>query len=383
MTAGNLVLFAVSLVVMLLLSPLLTVVALLVGPALYLVALASRRRLFPASWDAQQQSGAVAGVVEAAVTGVRVVKGFGQEEQELDRLEEASRRLFASRVRTVRLMARYSPALQAIPAFGQIGVLALGGWLAIHGSITLGTFLAFSSYLAQLVGPVRMLTDLITLGQQARASVIRVFEVIDSRPLITEQPDATGAAAPTRPGSSSTTFTSATAGAAGAARPVAAGRAGRDAGDRRRVRLRASPPWRCCCPGSTTCTRARSGSAGTTSGTSRSDSLRAAIGMVFEDSFLFSDTVRANIAYGRPDATDDAGRRGGAGRRGRRVHHRAAGRLRHRRRRAGADPVRRPAAADRAGPRAAHRPPDPACSTTPRPRSTRGSRRRSTPRCAG
>src|SRR5437763_5506069 len=189
-TAGNLVMFAASLIIMLFLSPLLTVVALLVGPALYLVALASRRRLFPSSWHAQQQSGAVAGVVEAAVTGVRVVKGFGQEEQELDRLEEASRRLFASRVRTVRLMARYSPALQAIPALGQIGVLALGGWLAIHGSITLGTFLAFSSYLAQMVSPVRMLTYLITLGQEARASVIRVFEVIDSRPLITEKPGA-------------------------------------------------------------------------------------------------------------------------------------------------------------------------------------------------
>ena len=69
-TAGNLVLFVASMVIMLFLSPLLTLVALLVGPALYFVALASRRRLFPSSWYAQQQSGAVAGVVEAAVTGV-------------------------------------------------------------------------------------------------------------------------------------------------------------------------------------------------------------------------------------------------------------------------------------------------------------------------
>ena len=70
-------------------------------------------------------------------------------------------------------MARYNPALQAVPLFGQVGVLALGGWLAIRGSITLGTFLAFSLYLAQLVGPVRMLAALVTIGQQARASVIR------------------------------------------------------------------------------------------------------------------------------------------------------------------------------------------------------------------
>src|ERR1700730_8478940 len=187
---GSLALFATSLVVMLFLSPLLTVVALLVGPALYFVALASRRRLFPSSWYAQQESGAVAGVVEAAVTGVRVVKGFGQEEQEIGRLERASRRLFAARVRTVRMMGRYRPALQAIPPFGQVGVLALRGWLAIKGSITLGTFLAFSAYLALMVAPVRMLTYLITLGQETRASVVRVFEMIDSRPLITEKPGA-------------------------------------------------------------------------------------------------------------------------------------------------------------------------------------------------
>jgi ATP-binding cassette, subfamily B, bacterial len=303
-TAGNLVLFAASLVIMLFLSPLLTVVALLIGPALYLVALASRRRLFPSSWDAQQQSGAVAGVVEAAVTGVRVVKGFGQEEQELDRLEESSRRLFASRVRTVRLMARYSPALQAIPAFGQVGVLALGGWLAIHGSITLGTFLAFSSYLAQMVSPVRMLTYLITLGQEARASVIRVFEVIDSRPLITEKPGATAL-----PGDAAEVEFDDVHFGYVPEQPVLNG-----------LSLRAEP-------GETLALIGASGSGKSTvslllarfydvdAGAVRIgghdvrdvtlNSLRSAVGLVLEDSFLFSDTVRANIAFGRPDATEE------------------------------------------------------------------------------
>jgi ATP-binding cassette subfamily B protein len=303
-TAGNLVLFLASMVIMLFLSPVLTIVALLVGPALYFVALASRRRLFPSSWHAQQQSGVVAGVVEAAVTGVRVVKGFGQEEQEQERLEEASRRLYASRVRTVRLMARFSPALTAIPAFGQISVLALGGWLAIHGSITLGTFLAFSAYLAQMAGPVRMLTGLITIGQEARASVIRVFEVIDSRPVIREKPGAAELPADAagvefddvhfeyQPG-----------------QPVLTG-----------LSLRAEP-------GETLAMIGSSGSGKSTvslllprfydvtAGAVRIggtdvrdvtlDSLRAAIGLVLEDSFLFSDTVKANIAYGRPDATDE------------------------------------------------------------------------------
>jgi ATP-binding cassette subfamily B protein len=301
-SVGSLVLFATSLVVMLFLSPLLTVVALLVGPALYFVALASRRRLFPSSWYAQQQSGAVAGVVEAAVTGVRVVKGFGQEEQETGRLEQASRRLFAARVRTVRMMARYSPALQAIPAFGQVGVLALGGWLAINGSITLGTFLAFSAYLALMVAPVRMLTYLITLGQETRASVIRVFEMIDSRPVITEKPGAAALPADATGAELDDVYFGYQPG-----QPVLTG-----------LSLRAEP-------GETLALIGASGSGKSTislllarfydvtSGAVRVggydvrdvtlDSLRAAIGLVLEDSFLFSDTVRANIAYGRPDAT--------------------------------------------------------------------------------
>jgi ATP-binding cassette subfamily B protein len=190
MLLGNALLFVLSIAIMAYLSPLLTVVALAIAPALWLIAIASRRRLFPASWDAQQKEAEVAGVVDGAVTGVRVVKGFGQEEQEIDRLESVATRLYSARVRVVRLTARYNPALGAVPMFGQVGVLALGGWLALHGSIKIGVFLAFSLYIGQMVAPVRALTTLITIGQEARASVIRVYEVIDATPVVTEKPGA-------------------------------------------------------------------------------------------------------------------------------------------------------------------------------------------------
>jgi ATP-binding cassette, subfamily B, bacterial len=303
-TLGNLALFIVSIGIMVVLSPVLTIVALVVAPALWIIALASRRRLFPASWDAQQQSGDVAGIVDEAIGGVRVVKGFGQEEQEQERLEGASSRLFASRLRMIRLTARYNPALAAIPSLGMVGVLALGGWLAIHGSITLGTFLAFSAYLALMSGPVRTLTMMVTIGQEARASVIRVFDIIDSRPVITDKPDAIELPAD----ATGISLDNVRFGYV-ASEPVLRG-----------LSLRVEP-------GETVAVVGASGSGKSTialllprfydpQGGSVSiggynvadvtrDSLRAAIGLVMEDSFLFSDTVAANIAYGKPDATQE------------------------------------------------------------------------------
>jgi len=304
-TLGNLALFVLSMIIMVALSPILALVTLAVAPALWVIALASRRKLFPASWDAQQQSGEVAGVVDEAIGGVRVVKGFGQEEQEQERLEAASGKLFGSRLRMIRLTARYNPALSAIPSLGMVGVLALGGWLAIHGSITLGTFLAFSAYLAQMTGLVRTLTFMVTIGQEARASVIRVFDIIDSRPSITDKPDAVELP----PDAEGLSFDDVRFGYV-PSEPVLRG-----------LSLRVEP-------GETVAVVGASGSGKSTlaqllprfydpqAGVVRiggydvadvtRDSLRAAIGLVMEDSFLFSATVRANIAYGRPDASEAA-----------------------------------------------------------------------------
>jgi ATP-binding cassette subfamily B protein len=304
LSIGSIFLFLFSLVIMLTLSPMLTLVAALVMPALWIIARSSRKRLFPASWHAQQQVGEVAGIVEEAIGGVRVIKGFGQEEREMQRLEVASEELYASRLRTVRLTAHYNPLLTAMPLIGMLGVLALGGWLAIQGNITLGTFLAFSSYLAQMNGPVRILTGFITIGQEARASVIRVFEVIDSKPVITDKPDAIELPAD----ANGIEFDDVKFGYV-PSQPVLRG-----------LSLRVEP-------GETLAVIGASGSGKSTlslllprfydvrGGAVRigghdvrdvtQQSLRQAMGMVMEESFLFSDTVASNIAYGQPGATHE------------------------------------------------------------------------------
>ena len=308
---GNFVLVVVAVVAMSSLSIPLTVVALAVAPLAGVAAARSRRRLLPATWLASQRAADVAEQVEQDVTGVRVVKGFGQESREVDRLQAACDRLYADRMRAARINSRFAPTLAALPQLGQVAVIGLGGWLALRGELTIGTFVAFASYLASLAGVARLLSFLVVSAQLARASVERVYELIDTAPLVTERPQAR--VLPEGP--LDIEFDGVIAGYG--ADPDAPHGLGTTVLDRLDLRVAAGETVAVVGPsgsGKTTLglllDRFYDPAAGTVrlGGTDlrelRLPSLRGAVGMVFEEAFLFSDTIAANIAYGRPDASD-------------------------------------------------------------------------------
>jgi ATP-binding cassette subfamily B protein len=300
--SGNVLMLILSLAVMLYLCPLLAVVSVLVAPTLLFISYRMRWRVFPATWDGQQKEGDIAQIVDEDVNGVRVVKAYAQERRELDRVLHAATRLYGSQMRAVRLQSRYQPLLEAVPSLGQVAVLALGGYLAIRHEISLGTFLAFSTYLTQLVAPARMLAGILTIGQQARAGVERIFQLLDMAPAIRDVPGASelppvmGEVVFEEVGFSYDDGT-----------PVLDGFSLRIAAGETVALVGASGS------GKSTVVNMVPRFYEATSGSVRIDghdvreitlaSLRSQVGVVFEECFLFSDTVRANIAYGKPTAT--------------------------------------------------------------------------------
>jgi ATP-binding cassette, subfamily B, bacterial len=311
LAAGTAVLAVFAISAMLWLSPLLTVVALIVAPLVAVVSARSKKRLFPATWSAQQRAADIAQHVEETVTGVRVVKGFGQEGREVGKLREGARRLFGERMRAARLTSLPTASLAALPSAGQVGVLGLGGWLVMRGQVSLGTFVAFAGYVTMLTGPARMLSSIVIQGQLTRAGVERIYELIDSQPEVQEKPDARDlpdgpvevrldevgfgytrdqpvlrdASLQVRPGE-----TVAVVGPAGSGKST--------------VSL-LLPRFYDVHSGSITLCSADSPEDRYDVRDLRFESLRGAVGVVFEEAFLFSDSIRGNIAYGRPDATED------------------------------------------------------------------------------
>ncbi len=291
-------------------------VAMIAMPFIYVVGVRMRKSLFPVSWLIQSRLAEVATVVDENVNGVRVVRSFAAEQQQLRQLATAADRVQWSYIKDADLRARFSPLVQNLSQVGLVLVLLVGGWLVIHDHLPVASIVSFNLYLVMMQAPFMMLGMLIMMGQRASASAERIYEILDEEPTIVDGPGAVDLVESkgdvqfehvdfayaadsllSKPGENNST---------------------RYVLQDFDLHLR---------PGETVALVGRTGSGKSTvarvlarfydatGGTVRVDghdvrdltltSLRANIGVVLDEPFLFSISIRDNIAYGRPDASLD------------------------------------------------------------------------------
>ena len=282
----------------------LALIALAITPFLVVIAYRYSHVSHPLLRDVQQKLADVATVAEESIVGVGVVKAFAQEPQEAAKFSDRSERLFRRTISATRQRALYVPMMSFLPMVAQAAVLLVGGAAVVHGSLELGQFVSFNLFVTMLVGPLRQLGTWIGTAQRATASGERIFEIIDEPEEVADRPGAVDLP----PGEGRIQFQGVTFGYA-PGRPVL---------EEIELELR---------PGSTVALIGHTGAGKTTLASLvprfydatagrvlvdgvdvrdlRLTSLRRAIGVIAQDPFLFSATVRGNIALGNPDAGDE------------------------------------------------------------------------------
>jgi ABC-type multidrug transport system fused ATPase/permease subunit len=281
----------------------LALVAMAISPVLIALAYRYSHVSHPLLRDVQQKMADVATVAEENIVGVHVVKSFAQEGAEQEKFEDRSEQVFALSVRANRQRAVYIPLLSFLPLISQAAILLIGGRMVANGSLSIANYVRFNIYLAMLVMPLRALGMWIGQAQRATASGERIFQVLDEPEDIGDAP--TSGDLP--PGDGRVVFDGVTFGY-DAERPVlddvslelAAGRVVAligHTGAGKTTLASLVPRFYDVQKGRVTIDGADVRDVQLTS-------LRSAIGVIAQDPFLFSATVRENIAFGRADATD-------------------------------------------------------------------------------
>ena len=283
----------------------LALIALIVFPFIGLVVRQIGRRLYRINRRAQEKIAELNVLLHEAFAGTKIVKAFGRERHEGERFAGVNQRLLALAHKDQRADQLTEPLMEIFAALGIMGALWYGGHRVIAGHMTPGDFFSFTAALALLYGPVRQLSRIANTVQQSTASVERVFEVLDEHPAITDRPGATVLD--------------------GFREALVFDRVGFRYGDAEEFVLRdVSLTIR---KGEVVAFVGMSGAGKSTlldllprfhdvsEGRLTIDghdvrevtqaSLRALLGVVTQGTFLFSDTIQYNIAYGRPDATMD------------------------------------------------------------------------------
>ena len=186
---GHVLKIVITLGVMLWISPLLTLIAVVLLPLLAWLTMMSRPTLFAATWAAQQAVADLSTQVEETVSGIRVVKAFVQESREVATLRSAARVVYAQMMRAARLTARYRPLVQQIPNISLVLSIGVGGFLVLHGDMSIGVFVATSVYMVSLTAVVSMVAGMLVQLQLGMSSAARVFDLINIQPDTTTPPN--------------------------------------------------------------------------------------------------------------------------------------------------------------------------------------------------
>jgi ABC-type multidrug transport system fused ATPase/permease subunit len=282
----------------------LSLIAFAIAPLVVSLAYRYSRVSHPVLRDVQQKMADVATVAEENIVGVHVVKSFAQEGQEAEKFSRRSEAVFQRTIDANRQRSLYVPLLSFVPLLAQAGVLLGGGWMVVQNQLTVGEFFAFNLYVSMLIMPLRMLGMWIGQSQRATASGERIFQILDEPEEISDRPSAQ----PLPPGEGRIVFEGVNFGY-----------------DPERlvledIDLEIEPDQNVAIightgSGKTTLTalvpRFYDVTAGrvTVDGVDVRDvaltSLRRSIAVISQDPFLFSTTVRENIAFGAPAATDE------------------------------------------------------------------------------
>ena len=174
--------YLITLAVMLAWSWQLTILALVTLPLMIWTGLSFGRTAGPLYGQVQQQYGTVTGIMAENASGVRVVKSFAQEPREIAKFQRTTQELFQRAIRLARALAQRQPLLMAIAGLGAILVIWWGGRLVLDGTVTIGVLIAFQFYLNRLIGPSRRFGWIINIVAGASASARRIFEVLDTIP---------------------------------------------------------------------------------------------------------------------------------------------------------------------------------------------------------
>ena len=295
--------FVAVLAVLLLTHWRLALLSLATMPVLFAIAYFFARQLRPMFSLVQQETAQLSTVLQEDLSGMRVVRAFAQEEREGAKFSHSSDRLAQATVRTMELFAMRNPLLQFIAGIGTTAVVWYGGLQVMGGGMSLGTLVEFSAYLMLLQRPIRMLGMTINTYARAIAAGERIFEILDTQSEIEEKPDARDVAAV----AGDVRFEAVAYKAGGL--PVLEeinleAKAGQVIGI---VGITGS--------GKSTIVNLLPRFYDVTAGRITLDgydirdltfrALRQHIGLVAQETFLFAASIRENISYGRPDATEE------------------------------------------------------------------------------